>query len=596
MKKLIFLACSLLCFFQSHALTGSAYMERFHSFMGWYQQLPLAPDPAFLAFVKESTPLANKLRDKWLYELARLKDWPRYTEYYQPSRDINLVCFNHIAHYHLGHEQEALRDAQSIWLTSESLPQSCTTLFDLFLKNGLFKQELITERLALALDKRNLHLARYLLKHYKIPHSKEADLLSQIHQNPKSITRLEPNEFSSLFYLYGLKRLVSTDMEQAIKLWQQPKTRHIMNERDQQSFLAHVALYKAMRGNEDTPNWFAKVKPSYRTEIVMDWQIRYALKQHQWHHVIALIQEAKNKNEPCWQYWLARAHEALGQKEQAQTLYESLSRNRHYYGFLASQRLHKKPSMENEHINTDLSQLQAYQSIINQIDSYYSSKNYTQASRLLNDFISELPKEEASTLVYWVATRLQWHGKSVYLSNNELLNNKLALRFPLAYQQLVENYAKQYNMPPEFVYAIIRQESSFREDAVSGVGARGLMQVMPTTAKAVSKTSRIDYAHQDQLFTSQKNIHIGTAYLQQLAKRFANHPMLIAAAYNAGPRQVVQWIQNSSSKDMDLWIETLPWQETRNYLKNVMAFSIVYQYRLNHKPNPNPFLTQLKVN
>jgi soluble lytic murein transglycosylase len=212
---------------------------------------------------------------------------------------------------------------------------------------------------------------------------------------------------------------------------------------------------------------------------------------------------------------------------------------------------------------------------------------------MLNDFISELPKDEASALVYWVDSDLRWHGKSVYLSNNETLNNQLALRFPLAYQETVKRYASQYSIAPEFVYAIIRQESGFREDAVSTAGARGLMQVMPYTARVVSKADKIPYSDQNQLFLFQKNINIGVAYLQQLAKRFSNHPVLVAAAYNAGPKQVVYWLKTHPPKEIDLWIETLPWQETRNYLKNVMAFYVVYQYRLNQKPNLSAFLTPL---
>lgn len=593
MKKFMLLLWGLSWSIAGFSLSGQAYMDRYNTFTGWYQQLPLVPTPAFLDFVKESTPLANKLRDKWLYELARTKSWNQYVAYYQPTSDTNLVCYNQIARYNLGQEDEVLKDAAPIWLVGESRPQACNTLFDLLLKNDKFDQNLITQRITLALDKRNISLARYLLKHYKVPHPKEADQLSAIHQRPILITTLEPGEFNSNLYLYGLKRLVSINMDQAIKVWNLPKSKTIMNETHQQAFLAHVALYKAMRNSEDTLTWFNKIKPQYYNDVLVDWQIRFALKLGHWSRVEQLINNSKNKDLPCWQYWLARALEAQGKKEQAQVIYEPLAKSRQYYGFLASLRLNKKPSFENEKVTTDLSALKPYQPIIDQIHSLHLAKQDAQASRLLNDFISELPKEDASALVYWVDSNLQWHGKSVYLSNSEKLNNQLMLRFPLAYQNTVKTYAKQYSVPPEFVYAIIRQESGFREDVVSFAGARGLMQVMPRTASVVSKMSKISYSNQDQLFLSQKNINIGIAYLQQLTKRFSNHPVLVAAAYNAGPGQVVYWLKNHPPKEIDLWIETLPWQETRNYLKNVMAFAVVYQYRLNQKPNLTPFLTHL---
>ncbi|MGL6030090.1 MAG: lytic transglycosylase domain-containing protein, partial [Legionella sp.] len=112
-------------------------------------------------------------------------------------------------------------------------------------------------------------------------------------------------------------------------------------------------------------------------------------------------------------------------------------------------------------------------------------------------------------------------------------------------------------------------------------------------AKLVAKQVKIPYTDQNQLFLSQKNINIGIAYLQHLMRRFGNHPILVAAAYNAGPSQVGFWLRNHPPKEIDVWIETLPWQETRNYLKNVMAFSVVYQYRLNQKPNFKHFMAPL---
>ncbi|WP_040534847.1 transglycosylase SLT domain-containing protein [Legionella drancourtii] len=593
MKKLIIVLCGLIGSQACLALSGQEYMERFNAYTSLSQHLPITPTPIFLDFIKGTTPLSNKLRERWLYELARTKDWANYTQYYQPSNDMNLVCYEQMAKYNTGAQQEALKDSIPLWLTGDSRPQACNNLFDLLMKNDDFNQELITQRIALALDKRNIQLARYLLKQYKMPHPTEIQALNAVYQNPRTINKLNAGGLNSAIYLYGLKRLISINMESALQLWQQGKTKLILDSAQQQAFLAHVALYKAMRNNEDTLQWFAKVQPQYYNDILLDWQIRFALKRQDWPQVTALINDSKNKDAPCWQYWLARSLEEQGKTAEARVVYEPLAKSRQYYGFLASLRLKQTPSFTNEPPINNLDVLKPYQAFIDQVKTLYSNKNTLQASRLLNDFISELPKDEASALVYWIDTTLQWHGKSVYLSNNETLNNQLSLRFPLAYKDAVKQYSKKYEVPPEFIYAIIRQESGFREDATSSVGARGLMQVMPYTAGVVSKADKIPYTNQNQLFLSEKNINIGVAYLKQLSKRFSNHPILIAAAYNAGPKQVVYWLRNHPPKEIDVWIETLPWQETRNYLKNVMAFYVVYQYRLNQKPNLENFLEPL---
>lgn len=568
-------------------------MERFNTYTSLSQHLPITPTPVFLDFIKGTTPLSNKLRERWLYELARTKDWSSYTQYYQPSNDMNLVCYEQMAKYNTGAQQEVLKDSIPLWLTGDSRPSACNNLFDLLLKNEGFDQELITQRIALALDKRNIQLARYLLKQYKIPHPADIQALNAVYQNPRTISKLPAGGLNSAIYLYGLKRMVTINMESALQLGQQGKNKHLLDTAQQQAFLAHVALYKAMRNSEDTLQWFAKVQPQYATDILVDWQIRFALKRQDWPQVTALINDSKNKDTPCWQYWLGRSLEEQGKTTEARAVYEPLAKSRQYYGFLASLRLKQTPSFTNEPPINNLEVLKPYQAFIDQVKTLYTSKNTLQASRLLNDFISELPKDEASALVYWIDTTLQWHGKSVYLSNNETLNNQLSLRFPLAYKDTVKQYSQKYAVPPEFIYAIIRQESGFREDATSSVGARGLMQVMPYTAGVVSKADKIPYANQNQLFLSEKNINIGVAYLKQLSKRFSNHPILIAAAYNAGPKQVVYWLKKHPPKEIDVWIETLPWQETRNYLKNVMAFYVVYQYRLNQKPNLEGFLEPL---
>jgi soluble lytic murein transglycosylase len=192
-------------------------------------------------------------------------------------------------------------------------------------------------------------------------------------------------------------------------------------------------------------------------------------------------------------------------------------------------------------------------------------------------------------LAYWLAHELHWYSQSLYLSNNEALNDQLSLRFPLPYSALVAQHAKTYRVSKEFIYAIIRQESTFHENIISSAGAHGLMQVMPATAQITAKREKIALHNKNQLFAAEKNIQLGTAYLKQLTQRF-RHPVLISAAYNAGPRQVVYWLKNHPPKQMDIWIETLPWQETRNYLKNIISFYAVYQYRMQTKPDLSHFM------
>jgi len=592
-KKIIGITLALGLSNTSLATSGQAYLNKFMQYSQWSQHLPRVPDQDFLSFINGTTPLSKKLREKWLYQLAYDKNWNSFSRYYQPSTDTGLQCYAQIALYHQGQRQQIIPASKKLWLNGTSQPKACEQLFTLLLKDHAIDATLIHKRIVLALEKRNLPLVTYLLRQYSPPRLNEIQILTNISQNPKRIAQLSPSELHSEFYLYGLKQMVTKDLKQALPYWQIAKNKRLLSYSQQQAFLAQVALYQAMRNKPDTLDWFAKVHPSFYNDVLIGWQIRYSLKYRHWKRVEYLINHAQDKDTPCWQYWLARALYAQGKQEEARRIYQNLAKTRNYYGFLASLRLKTALSFENERVITNKKILQPYKPVTNRIQALYFSKQTLEASRLLNDFMSELPKDDQSALMYWLAHDLQWHGKSVYLSNNEQLNNQLSLRFPLAYQKTVQNYAKNYKIPKELIYAIIRQESGFRDDVVSSAGAHGLMQIMPATAKSISKYGKIAYLDKKQLFLSQKNIQIGAAYLQQLTKRFHNHPILIAAAYNAGPRQAAYWQKNHSPQEIDVWIETLPWQETRNYLKNIVAFYAVYQYRMQQKSDLTPFMQHL---
>jgi soluble lytic murein transglycosylase len=583
--------CYGLCFIISTTLhADTAYLDRFMSYMAWNNQLPTTPSPAFLTFVDGTLPLSQKLREKWLYELARDAHWATYSEHYQTSADTSLQCYQLFALYQQGHSLAAIEASKKQWLTGDSLPPACDKLFTLLFNEHMFDDTMIIARVKLALENRNYTLASYLLRKTKNQPNREALTLDNIQQHPSQISQLKPGHLSGDFYLYGLKRLIPHKMDQAVQLWQNAQQKALLNEKQQQSFLTQVAIYKAMRDKPDALRWFDKIKHEFHSEALLEWRIRFALKHRQWASVESLIKRSMYQDTPCWQYWLARAEEAQGQRDKARARYQKLAVNRQYYGFLSSLRLHQPFQFEHEARPLGQETLRIYKPILEKIKSLYESNQSAVASKLINDFSSELPKEEKSAFVHWVEDDLSWVGKSVYLSNHADLTNQLELRFPLAYRREVHEQAGRYQIPEALIYAIIRQESAFRDDVVSFAGAHGLMQLMPTTALWISKIHHIPYNDRKQLFGSPKNIQLGTAYLKQLANRFHHHPLLMVAAYNAGPRQVNAWLKAHPLQQADLWIELIPFYETRNYLKSVISFNLVYQHRLKQKPTMDAFM------
>ncbi len=575
--------------------SGQQYLAKFMQYSAWREHLPLTPDQDFITFIEGTSPLSQKLREQWLFQLALQRNWSTYLRFYQPSNSLNLRCYHALAQHHLGQTQAAIQTGQILWLTGQSQPDACNQLFALLLKTNDIDDDRVTARVALALEQENVRLALYLLQRRHPPRLDEIKTLSQLFLHPSHVTTLPDSPLRADFYLYGLTSTIPITMTKALALWANPLTKHVLSHTQQQHFLAKVALYKAMRNEPDAATWFGKVNPSFQNEILLGWEIRLALKHKQWAQVIRLIARSTEKESPCWHYWLARAEEAIGHQEAATAEYQTLAKNRHYYGFLASFRLKQAFHFEHEQPPDQHTLLKPYQPITDQIRSLYLSNQMIEASRLVTDFASELPKNEKSALANWLADDLQWHDKSIALSNTDELNNQLSLRFPLPYQGPIVTYAHNYQIQQPLIYAIIRQESGFRDKIASSAGALGLMQIMPATARVISKQVHLPYSGKEQLLSKEHNIHIGIAYLSILAKRFHKHPILMAAAYNAGPKQAAYWLKNNPTNDLDVWIETLPWYETRNYLKNILAFYAVYQYRLQLKSDLKPIMNGLKT-
>ncbi|MCC5791517.1 MAG: lytic transglycosylase domain-containing protein [Legionellaceae bacterium] len=567
-------------------------MQRFQNYQQWREHLPTDPEPEFIAFIQESKPLSERLRNQWLFKLAKEQKWDAFLQFYQPTDSSDLQCYHAWATYQKGDKAAALKLATPLWLVGRSQSAACDPLFSALIKDKQLDNRLIEQRITLALRVRNLPISRYLLKQLVPPRTSDSSLLIQIYQNPGHINQLSTAPLHDEFYLYGLKRMVSTNMDKAIQYWQHVRSKKLLNEAQQQAFLAHVALYKAMRHHEDAHSWFSKVKPEYYNDVLLEWQIRYALKKRQWQRVEALIQHMPDQDDPGLNYWRARAEEQNGKEQAATARYQKLATMRHYYGFLANTRLKKPFHFEKEASTHNLDTLKVYQPVLDKIEQYYKNNQMPAASRMVNDFASELPKHEQSALANWLADTLHWYGKSVYLANDNILHNQLDLRFPLAHADIIQTQLKNKELPEAFIYAIIRQESAFREQVVSPVGARGLMQLMPNTAAMIAQKSKIPYRSTQELFNTEKNITLGIAYLQHLHQRFNGHPVFMSAAYNAGPHQVERWLKDSPPAEMDIWIESIPFHETRNYLKNVMAFFAVYQYRLGNPAKLHYFLNE----
>lgn len=549
-------------------------------------------------FIEQNNYLSDRLRKKWLTYLAKHQQWLKYLAYYQNTTNIKRRCYYLQALYQTGNQDAALSKVNKLWLSGSSRPKACNFIFRKWQTSQYFSSELLWQRLELAIQRKNYGLAKALAK--LLNNKQEKNLLKQwllIDKNPSMLSQLslQQHPYKNHLIVSGIKQWIKKDMAKAINYWDKIQKKETFSHQQKHNVNQQIALYLAIRNKNNAEKYFSKLDPKLTKNKYHEWRLRSALQQKRWRDLNRIIDSLpiELQKKDCWQYWLARSFEKLGETQQAIAIYALLSEKRNYYGFLASFRGKFEVAMEQKNYDHDPELLSKHQNQIDYINQLYKNNKMSKASLLSYELANDLSKRGQYHLARQYSD-WQWHDKALMLANLSQYKHDLNLRFPLAYQPIIEKFSRKYQVEQPLIYAIIRQESTFRKKVKSSAGALGLMQVIPSTAKKVAKKQKIKLTSVNEMYQAKKNIQIGTAYLSQLAKRFKKHPILIAAAYNAGPRQVNYWLKKFPVNDTDIWIETLPWHETRNYLKNILAFYVVYQYRLNTPPSITSFMRKIQ--
>jgi soluble lytic murein transglycosylase len=308
------------------------------------------------------------------------------------------------------------------------------------------------------------------------------------------------------------------------------------------------------------------------------------LSQRDWRAALAGIEAmpATQQDDDEWRYFRARALVELGRAKAAQPLYRALAQQATYYGFLAADRIGAPYAICPLHPATADAQREqavlAMPGLRRAFELYavdlprYARREWTRA----------LAGSDAATrqLAAELANRQGWYDRAVFTFSHGDMLRYYALRFPLASQDGLVAQAGQAGIDPAWAYGILRAESAWMTDAHSGADARGLMQLLPSTAAAVARRNGLAWGGGDSLYDPAVNVTLGTRHLAELAARFGDAPWLASAAYNAGSAKLGQWLDARGSLTPDLFVATIPYKETREYVARVMAFSVIYDWRL----------------
>jgi peptidoglycan lytic transglycosylase len=312
--------------------------------------------------------------------------------------------------------------------------------------------------------------------------------------------------------------------------------------------------------------------------------LRWALEQSDWEALALtlplLSEEARAGLD--WQYWQARSLEQRGEAEKARVILQSLAQERDYYGFLAADRLAVPYSFNHQSLVLQSASAEPLMQLpaVRRVGELYFHEEDRLAHSEWYKVLQDTEAADQKQALAQVASQQGWHSLAISAAAKAEAWDALDLRFPTPYEDSFSHYASLQRVPSTELMAIARRESAFFPGARSPVGARGLMQIMPATGQQVA--SSIGRPHtRAELYEVEHNILLGSAYYRQLLDRFDGNRVYALAAYNAGPHRVDRWQHKSGEGvPVEVWIETIPYKETRNYVKNVLAYNVVFQYLL----------------
>ena len=554
-------------------------------------QLQPAPVKDYLSRYPELIPAAD-LRRNFLRELARRQDWPDFLSLYQAGLGDDLTCDALQAHLARGEKLDFDRDLSALWKKA-SLPNACDPVQQAAHDQGLLTTGRLWTRIESAVRAGRSGAISSLAGWLPASESDAARRLAKALDDPAGAVADAQHWPDTPRHrqaaALALQRLARRQSSAADDAWVKLRNRFSFSAQQRDDVLGALALFHATDFDSDALNRLSELPPGAQTDATREWRVRVALAKQDWKAVLnaidALSDEQKADGE--WRYFRARALAALGEPDKARAVFSSLADEATYFGFLAADRIDRHYAICPLTVTDDpaLAQSLLANRGMQRAFELFAVDMPRDARREWNRALQgadQATRQEAALL----ANRRGWYDRAVFTFSSGDALRQYALRFPLASQDGVVPQADQAGIEPAWAYAIARAESAWMSDAHSAADARGLMQLLPSTAARVARSYDLPWQGANSLYDPAVNVALGTRYLAQMAGRFNGAPWLASAAYNAGPAKVDQWLAARGNLPPDVFTATIPYKETREYVARVMAFSVIYDWRLSGRAVP----------
>jgi soluble lytic murein transglycosylase len=548
------------------------------------------------------TYVLDRLRNDWLLELGSRGDWDDFNRVYPHflmRDDPQVQCYDLQSQFVTQHA-DVTAQVFKLWMDQRTGGPGCNSAASALLRDGAMPRELLWQRMRRFYEDGRAKQARDLLAPFLPPGSwrilaqTDTDavryLLDVVRRGPQAAIA-DPDRRQYL--VLALLSMARQDPDQAARLLQDNFS--ALPARDRAQLWGRIGLAAALNLQPDAARWFARMgqaDPAYvPSPTVLEWQARAALRAQDW----ALVRSAtrtlidQGDKDLAWPYWHARALEKLGHPIEGRALMAEVANPWDFYGQLATDALGMKVSLPASLPPAPLAAVaqQAQRPGLRRSLALFSIDLRNEAVREWNFSLRGLSNSQMQAAAE-LACRQQLWDRCINTSERVTGGVDIAQRYAMPYREAIASASKAEDVNEAFLYGLIRQESRFIANIKSWVGASGLMQLMPATAKLVArKIGLTDYSH-DQIADVGVNVQLGSAYLGGLLQQFGGSEALAAAGYNAGPGRPLRW-RNMGQPDQPLlpgaiFAENIPIPETRDYVKRVLANATVYAAILSGKP------------
>ncbi len=533
-------------------------------------------------------PATQAVRMAWLETLAKRGAWADFLNYLPARQDEKTQCRAALAKIKLN-RSDKVATASDLWLYGKLRDEACVPVFQWLGDSGSLTPALIEGRLNLAREAGEAKVVSYLSRKATGKARRQAELWLAGHASPANFMRAYVNgghrDLDQTTLVQIFQRLGRLSPDTAAGLHAGVAKRAGLDNQTRGELAAWIGYRKILNRHPDALTWYQRAGDARLDDLHRLWRLRSAVRVQDWQAIrdITSRMTAEEAEHSRWRYWRARALEQLGDK-QAKGLYETLAVERSFYGFMAADRINQpysiqdRPAVVDKALQQRLGQRGEVQRARELFAVGMRSQGRDEWRVLLADTTAEEQRQAALMALAW-----GWHSQSALAMGRAKYWDDMATRFPVIYLEQVQAAAQRERIPAGWIYGIMRSESLFTPDIRSYAGAVGLMQLMPGTGKLVAGKLGLGWRGTDGLEDPDYNIRLGSRYLRMMLDKFGQHTALATASYNAGPGNALRWL-GDTRLPADVWIETVPFNATHDYLLHVLEYTAVYHWRMTGKP------------